>query len=173
MDKLISRRGVRTDLPDAVLRPSRPVEVRVVGYWAPEAKEPWLLMTDRSDSLARIMALYGQRFRIEESFRDQKSWRYGMSLGHTLVRSADRLERLLLIAAIVTCLAMLIGAAARRHSLDRGYRANTVRNRCTHSDFTLGMHYAFRLKLKRTEYLPHRFPPPCRGAARAGAGGHG
>ena len=172
MDKLISRRGVRKDLPDAVLRPSRPVGVRVVGYWAPGAKEPWLLMTDRSDALARIMALYDQRFRIEESFRDQKSWRYGMSLGHVLVHSTDRLERLLLIAAIVTCLAMLVGAAARRRSLDKGYRANTVQSRSTHSDFTLGIHYAFRLKLKRTEYLPHLLPP-CRVAVRAGAYGHG
>ena len=132
MDKLISRRGMRKDLPDAVLRPSRPVQVRVVGHWAARAKEPWLLMTDRSDSISRIIALYNQRFRIEESFRDQKSWRYGMSLGHVLVHSADRLERLLLIAAIVTCLAMLIGAAARKQGLDKSYRAQH-RMQSTHS----------------------------------------
>lgn len=46
MQKLVTRRGQWRDLTSAVLRPSRPVTVRVVGYWAPRAKEPWLLMTN-------------------------------------------------------------------------------------------------------------------------------
>ncbi len=45
-----------------------------------QAREDWarfVVGRRKRVSIARIMALYGQRFRIEESFRDQKSWRCG------------------------------------------------------------------------------------------------
>jgi hypothetical protein len=74
-DQLITRRKMKRDLPSAVLRPCRPVRVRVVGTWAKKSKEPWILMTDLTDSALRIFALYALRFRIEEAFRDQKDWR--------------------------------------------------------------------------------------------------
>jgi hypothetical protein len=143
-DQLILRRGQKRDISTAVLRPSRPIRARIVGVWAKGAKEPWLLMTNVDADLRKVVALYAKRFRIEEVFRDQKDWRYGLQAGHTLVRRAARLERLLLIAAVVVWLAHLIGAAARQCGLDRGYRANTTTTRPTHSDFALGLYYAFR-----------------------------
>ena len=100
-----------------------------------------------------MVALYAKRFRIEEAFRDQKDWRYGLQVGHTLVRSAPRLERLLLVASVVLFLALIIGAGARRAGLDRGYRANTVRKRPTHSDLALGLYYALRHRWRRTILL--------------------
>jgi hypothetical protein len=152
-DELIRRRGMQRDLPNAILRPSRPVHVRVVGVWAKGCKEPWLLMTDLDFALEKIVALYAKRFRIEESFRDQKDWRYGLQAGHTLVLKPERLERLLLVAALVLFFAILIGAAARRAKLDRGFRANTVKDRATHSDFTLGLFYALERRWKRSKLL--------------------
>jgi hypothetical protein len=150
MDGLIRRRGVERDIPDAVLRPSRPVTVRVVGVWAARCKEPWLLMTNMRAPARQVVALYAKRFQIEEMFRDQKDWRYGLQAGHTLVRSAQRLERLLLVAALVQFFALLIGAAARNLGLDRGFRANTVHDRPTHSDFALGMYYALKNNWSRS-----------------------
>lgn len=144
IDRWISRRGWRRRIANAVLRPSRPVEVHVVGVWRKGSKEPWLLMTNLSESIDRLTARYARRFQIEETFRDQKDWRFGLHLGHTLARQPARLERWLLVAAVVLFLALVVGRAARIAGLDRGFRANTVRDRATHSDFTLGMFYALR-----------------------------
>lgn len=153
MDQMILRRGDRRDLAGAVLRPSRPVKVRVVGVWEKGFKEPWLLMTDLDGPVHRIVWLYSKRFEIEEAFRDQKDWRLGLQLGHTLIRKADRVDRLLLLAALVLFLALLVGTEARRRALDSGYRANTCRARRTHSDFTLGLFYFLRLRFNCAKLL--------------------
>jgi hypothetical protein len=152
MDELIWRRGQKRDLM-AVLRPSRPVRVRLVGVWAAGTKEPWLLMTNLEVAASEVVSLYAKRFRIEEVFRDQKDWRYGLHGGHVLVRKAARLERLLLVAALVVWFAHLVGAAARSKGLDRSFRANTVKTRATHSDFALGLFYALRTRWKRSILL--------------------
>lgn len=140
-EQLLRRRGGRVDLRDAILRPSRPVRTRVVGVWEPRQREPWLLMTNLSQPLEHIVAYYGKRFRIEEMFRDQKDWRFGLALGHLRVTRPDRLENLILAVSLYVFLALLIGGEARRRGLDRQYRANTQRDRPTHSDFTLGGYY--------------------------------
>lgn len=146
IDELVRRRRQPYDLPDAMLRPSRPVPVRVVGYWDRGQKEPWLLMTDLDEPVRRIVQLYGKRFRIEECFRDTKNVRYGLALAQAQFRRAERLERFLLVAALVHLLAMTAGAVARQKRLDRTYRANTVQSRPTHSDFTLGLYFALRMR---------------------------
>lgn len=153
MDGLVRRRGIERDIRDATLRPSRPVHVRLVAIWSGKSKEPWLLMTNLDAPARTVVALYAKRFRIEEMFRDQKDWRYGLQAGHTLVRSAERLERLLLVAALVQFFALLIGAAARKLGLDRGFRANTVKDHATHSDFALGMYYALWKNWRRSILL--------------------
>jgi hypothetical protein len=160
IDQLLSRRGQQCDLADAVLRPSRPICVRVVGIWRSGQKESWLLMTDRPEPVAFVAALYAKRFRIEETFRDQKDYRFGLFLGHVLLHDAERVERLLLIAALAHLVAMLVGGEARRLHLDRGYRANTVRSRPTHSDFTLGLFFVFRLRWKLSSLLRNFLAEP-------------
>jgi hypothetical protein len=148
VEGLVRRRGQVADVRDAALRQERPVRVRVVGLWERGQREPWLLMTSLTqEPVAELARMYGKRFRIEETFRDEKDARFGLYLGHVKVTRADRLERLMLIAALVHFLAMLIGAEARRRGLDRGFRANTVRDKATHSDFTLGMYYFGRLQV--------------------------
>ena len=127
--------------------------IRTGGNVHVRSKEPWILMTDLTDPALRIFALYALRFRIEESFRDQKDWRYGLQAGHTLVRSPARLERMLLIASIVLFFAILIGAKARQDRLDKGFRANTVTHKPTHSDFALGIFYAMKFRCTRSVLL--------------------
>lgn len=146
MDGLLLRPGTACDLADAVLRPSRPVAVRVVGVHQPQAKEAWLLMTSLPDPAAHIVKLYSRRFRIEEFFRDGKDVRFGLHLGLQRITRADRLERLLLILAVAHYIAMLYGALARSFGLERSFRANTVSTKPTHSDFTLGLYFVHRLK---------------------------
>jgi hypothetical protein len=148
IEGLVLHRGQVVDVPDAAMRTDRPVRVRVVGLWERKQREPWLLMTSLTkESVAELARMYGKRFRIEETFRDEKDARFGLYLGHVKVTRADRLERLMLIAALVHFFAMLIGAEARRQGLDRGFRANTVRHKATHSDFTLGIYYFSRLRV--------------------------
>jgi len=57
---------------------------------------------------------------------------------------------MLLLAALVYFLAMLVGGAVRRAGLDRSFRANTVRHKATHSDFTLGLYFLLRFHRKRS-----------------------
>jgi len=142
---LIEHVGASCDLREVSLRPRRPVTSRLVGIWAPGCKEPWLLLTDLELPPARIIALYQRRFAIEETFRDQKNGRLGLCLGETLCKRAQRMERLLLVAALAHLLAMLVGLRARQQGLDRLYRANTVKRVATHSDFVLGLYFIFRL----------------------------
>lgn len=168
-DALIRRRGTVVDLPDAVLRPSRPVRTRIVGVWDRGQKEPWILATDRPDLVRVVVRLYARRFRIEEMFRDEKDHRFGLCLGQLRLTKAARVTRMLLIVALAHLLAMLVGAHARALHLDRRYRANTGRNRTEHSDFTLGRYYYRRLRWRlkpllivlheyREEHDPCAFP---------------
>jgi hypothetical protein len=157
MDELVKKHGDVVDLPDASLHSERPTKVRVVGLWERGQKEPWLLMTNLADGVAEIAMAYGRRFRIEEMFRDEKDPRFGLALGKLKMTQAVRLERMLFIAALVHFLSMLVGGAARRRELDRQYRANTVRTKPTHSDFTLGLYFLSRLRLNFAELLDEFF----------------
>jgi hypothetical protein len=104
-------------------------------------KEIWCLATTRRDLRAgEIAKLYGKRFTIEETFRDQKDMHFGMGLRATHIRKATRRDRLLLLAALAQVLLALLGAAAEEIGLDRQLKANTVKRR-THSLFRQGLHW--------------------------------
>ena len=81
------------------------------------AREPWLLACSRDLahlSPEAIVALYGQRMRIEQSFRDLKNGRVGQGLSVSRSRSGKRLEMLLLIGHLAAWLMRLIGEAAQQ-----------------------------------------------------------
>ena len=81
------------------------------------AREPWLLACSRDLmhlSPEAIVALYGQRMRIEQSFRDLKSERVGLGLSASRSRSGKRLEMLLLVGHLAAWLMRLIGEAAQQ-----------------------------------------------------------
>ena len=102
----------------------------VVVVHAPRMKEPWCLATTMSDAKAAdVVKLYGRRFTIEETFRDQKNLRFGLGLSATHIGSTDRRDRLLLLAAIAQALLTLLGAAGETCGLDRLMKTNTSKKR--------------------------------------------
>jgi hypothetical protein len=108
---------------------------------AKRMKQIWCLATTHKDRRAgEIVKLYGKRFTIEETFRDQKDMRFGMGLRATHIRKAERRDRLLLLAALAQALLTLLGAAAEEIGLDRQLKANTVKRR-THSLFRQGLYW--------------------------------
>jgi hypothetical protein len=103
-------------------------------------KEEWLLATSLKESADAVVRLYGRRFTIEENFRDEKDWRFGLGSLYVNIDRPDRRDRLTLVIAIATVLLTLLGHAGEQLGLDRGLRANTVRSR-THSFFRQGREY--------------------------------
>lgn len=101
-------------------------------------REPWILITSlREASAKRIVNLYRTRMQIEETFRDEKSPRFGWSLNHARCQSPKRMEVLLLIAALGLLATIVVGLLAESDSIHRSYQANTVRHRVL-SWFRLG-----------------------------------
>lgn len=103
-------------------------------------KDGWHLATSLGWNAERIVKLYGRRFTIEENFRDEKDWRFGLGSRYVNIRRTDRRDRLCLVIAIATVLLTLLGHAGERLGLDRLLRANTVKTR-THSLFRQGREY--------------------------------
>jgi len=74
--------------------------------------EPWLLVTSLThsqDTPVVITNIYRQRMRIEEHIRDTKCPFYGIGFKKSLTKTAQRMNILLLIAAVVTFAAWLAG----------------------------------------------------------------
>jgi hypothetical protein len=125
----------------------------VVCVKAAGMKEPWCLATNRTDlSPTEIVKLYGRRFTIEETFRDQKDIRFGMGLSSTHVSDPTRRDRLLMLAAMAQALLTLLSAASEEAGLDRYLKANTVKRR-THSLFRQGCYWYSALPNLREERL--------------------
>jgi hypothetical protein len=123
-------------------------------------KEAWCLATSHGDKTgAEIAKLYGKRFTIEESFRDQKNLRFGMGLSDTRIGSPERRDRMLLVSAIAIALLTILGAAGEAIGIGKYLKTNTVKTR-TISLLNQGlMHYATlpRMKPERAEALMAKF----------------
>jgi hypothetical protein len=103
--------------------------------------EPWFLVTSRTTRAASgTVKIYGRRFTIEETFRDQKDLRFGMGLYATHIRTEARRDRLLMLLAIAQALLTLLGAASERSGMDAYLKVNTVKRR-THSLFRQGSYW--------------------------------
>lgn len=76
----------------------------------------------RPDGAAGVK-LYGKRFTIEETFRDEKDLHFGLGLSATHIMSTARRDRPLFLVAIAHALLTLLGAASEEtgwtHSLFR------------------------------------------------------
>ena len=86
--------------------------VRVIGVWAPGAKEPWWLATSLDSSITHVVALYDRRFTIEEQFRDTKGCRFGLKLVWTQFRNPDHLSRFTLLLGVALLAWTVVGVAA-------------------------------------------------------------
>jgi DDE family transposase len=132
----------------------------VVCVKAKGMKEAWHLATSYGDKPAsEIVALYGRRFTIEESFRDQKNLRFGMGLSETRIGDPERRDRMLLVSAIAIALLTILGAAGEAIGIDRYLKSNTVKRR-TISLLNQGlMHYGAlpKMRLDMLEPLMAKF----------------
>jgi Transposase DDE domain len=116
-------------------------------------KDSWCLATSLAEKkAAEIVALYGKRFTIEETFRDAKDLRFGMGLSATHIRDAGRRDRLLLLAAIAHALLTLLGAASEKTGMDAYLKVNTAKKR-THSLFRQGAYWYGAIPEMREDWL--------------------
>jgi hypothetical protein len=132
----------------------------VVVVRAPRMKDAWCLATSRRDLTgSQVVKLYGRRFTIEETFRDQKDPRFGLGLSATHTKSCARRDRILLIAAIAEALLTLLGAAGEAAGLDWQLKVNTSKKR-QHSLFRQGLMWYMllpNLKEDRARLLMQHF----------------
>lgn len=123
--------------------------------YAKSEKEPWLLATNLPCdkwNAQRIVGIYSQRMQIEESFRDTKNSRLGLSLSETESRCSKRLEILLLISMLAQFVYIVIGKTAYIKGHFRQFQANTIVTRRVLSYFYLGREIAADDSI---HYMPH------------------
>lgn len=70
-----------------------------------------------------IVALYSQRMRIEQSFRDAKNERGGLGLSTSRSRSGKRFEMLLLIGHLAAWVMRLIGECAQQAQMQLQFQS--------------------------------------------------
>lgn len=136
----VPRNGYALSLPNAEVTGKRFEVAAVVAVKKTRMKEPWLLATSLQLPADDVVALYAKRFTIEENFRDEKDWRFGLGSRWVQIARTDRRDRLCLILALAAILMTLLGKAGEELGLDRLLRANTVKRR-THSLFRQGREY--------------------------------
>lgn len=105
---------------------------------AKAAREPWLLATSLESNPKFVVRAYSLRMQIEETFRDQKSYRNGLSMHLATTRSCERMAVLILIASLAKIVVQLVGRAVAGTRVARQFQANTVRHRRVFSFFFLG-----------------------------------
>jgi hypothetical protein len=108
---------------------------------AQREREPWLLASSIANDVQtpnKIVAYYKTRMQIEEAFRDAKSIRYGLCLRQSKTTQIERLQILLLIAALATLCLLLVGQAIQTKGQQYRFQANTTKHRIVLSTFSLG-----------------------------------
>jgi len=97
--------------------------------YSKSCREPWLLTTSLTSGPSQVVKLYSLRMQIEETFRDAKNHKWGWAFDQMRSRSKERVEILLLIAAIASVILNVIGRGAETADMQRRYQANTLRKR--------------------------------------------
>jgi Transposase DDE domain len=152
-DEWVPATGRATMMRKVRVTDDRAAVPAVVVVRAPKMKEAWCLATTLSARTAsEVVKLYGKRFTIEETFRDEKNLHFGMGLSATHIRDAGRRDRLLLLAAIAHALLTLLGAASEEVGLDRYLKVNTVKRR-THSLYRQGLYWYDCIPTMREDWL--------------------
>jgi hypothetical protein len=98
-------------------------DVYVTAVWERDYREPWLLISDQARG-PRAVWKYAKRFWTEELFRDEKS--HGLQWRRSLIRKPARGNRLMVLMALATLLAVSLGTwilkTGRRRWLESGRR---------------------------------------------------
>lgn len=104
-------------------------------------KEPWVLVTSLPQTKNKpvlISNIYRQRMRIEENIRDTKCPHYGLGLKNSLTKSPQRINILLLIAAIATLAAWIAGLFIKTAGNASDFQAHSAKNTTALSIVFLG-----------------------------------
>lgn len=113
-------------------------------------REPWLLATSLPVTMTfakKITRLYQLRMQIEESFRDVKSHRFGLSLSYHRTSSVMRLQILLLLANLALLVLWLLGLATVASGHHYQFQANSVRHKRILSVLFIGLHMVHNIKI--------------------------
>lgn len=131
--------------------------------YSKSAREPWLLATSLQSSSKGVVAIYALRMQIEQNYRDAKNHRWGWALDQSGSKN-DRLEVLLLLAALAANITQGVGRAGEQKNLQRRFQANTVTTRRVLSLFFLGQRLlrAENRALLTTREIPLGFRQICR-----------
>jgi hypothetical protein len=92
-------------------------------------KDPWLLVTSfdiNEYDAKKIVTIYRKRMQIEEEFRDLKSHQYGFGLRYCQSNRIERINVLLLIAALAWFLCWIIAIAAKNEKKHLDFQANSM-----------------------------------------------
>lgn len=108
--------------------------------YARSVREPWVLASSLNNTYLpqQIIKMYEKRMKIEESFRDMKSSRYGLGLDQVRPRKAERYGIQLLIAMLANFIACLIGQSLELKKQHYQFQANSIKDRRVLSYFYLG-----------------------------------
>ena len=113
---ILLTQGELVDLGVVPLRSDGKASARVIGYWAPGAREPWWLATSETGPASHALKLYDRRMTVEEHFRDTKGCRFGVKLFWTQFRDPEALARFVMLLAIAILCWTLAGIAAARRN---------------------------------------------------------
>jgi hypothetical protein len=113
----------------------RKVALSLVVTHQEPAPEPWYLATSPEERF-QAERIYRKRMWIEESFRDAKSH---LGLDKFWAAKPERLERMMILVALVMLIATLVALDYRRRHGDRDPQLTTKRRGRTLSVFLLGM----------------------------------
>lgn len=126
------KRGHRRLFMDVAYRKHQPVCLNVAVVWRPDQKVPWFLITSlRKVRALELTKIFAHRMSIEEYFRDSKSLRNGFALRLTLIKSPQRLNRMLLVLAIGYLLLVITGLCASRNYHSGQWCSNNRPGECS------------------------------------------
>jgi hypothetical protein len=93
-------------------------------------REAWLIATSLEGIGAKtLVKYYALRMQIEESFRDVKNARYGMSMEFVGSRQTNRLTVLMLLAHIVYTVLFILGSTIEQKNLQYQFQSNSLKSR--------------------------------------------
>jgi len=165
-------RGKVVDLGVVPLRSDGAVQVRVIGYWARDAKEPWWIATSQRGDARTALKLYDRRMTVEEQFRDLKGKRFGAKLSWTQFRDPHSLARFMMLLAVALLIWIITGTQAA--SKDRSLRLISRTKGPRQSYVTIGIRIAaldrFQESLSLRKVARRLEPPASRTLGRAGFG---
>jgi hypothetical protein len=95
------------------------------------------------------------RRQIDEALRDLKSARWGLAMGDSRTRQLDRLQVLLLMAAVAHVVLGLVGKAPQLSGQPQPSQVNTVKTRVVLSIVFIGWHVIDdrRVRLKKAHIV--------------------